>query len=550
MINRAVRLLALLALVLAPATAAGQTKPTIRFPALAALPRFAPAGEVVGRTRGRARPSLCGTRSGDGSYGWPVAPFDEAHPVRGNFGDPRTVYDGDGGRFSFHNGIDVAAPAWTPVYPVVSGVVRKSARDEIVVVADDGRTFQYWHLLSAMQLGERVRARRTVLGWITARAEHVHLAEIDGGVVRNPLAPGHLTPYRDRIPPTVRGIAFRGTGGRDPEALTGTVDVVAWADDATSLSVPAPWHGLPVAPARVSWTLLAPPGRVVSEGTAFDVTRTEPDIERYSDVYAGGTYQNAPVVDGRHPLGVPGRYLFHLLSLDTARLDPGSYVLAARAEDICGNAATLSVRIGIAPHPAPAPAPAAPAPAPPHDLRPAAWPAGRSAYTVVLASIPKVAPGASPLATARTAIAAGLPSVGVLDSSRVANLAPGFEVVFSGVYADASAASAAAFGAAARFPGAYPRLVIAPDRSSRPARQPARSRPDVVLASIPLRAGRTAAQAEAARARAAGIGHVRVLRSNRLEGFRPGYYVLVGDRASPRYPTAYTRTIIPADTSG
>ena len=29
-----------------------------------------------------------------GSYGWPVKPFDRPHPIRGGFGDPRTVFQG------------------------------------------------------------------------------------------------------------------------------------------------------------------------------------------------------------------------------------------------------------------------------------------------------------------------------------------------------------------------------------------------------------------------------------------------------------------------
>jgi len=28
------------------------------------------------------------------TYGWPVAPFNEQHPVRGHFADPRTTFDG------------------------------------------------------------------------------------------------------------------------------------------------------------------------------------------------------------------------------------------------------------------------------------------------------------------------------------------------------------------------------------------------------------------------------------------------------------------------
>ena len=52
------------------------------------------------------------------AYPWPLKPFDQQHPVRGFFGDPRSVYlNGvlsggfDGPSFlSFHQGIDISAP--------------------------------------------------------------------------------------------------------------------------------------------------------------------------------------------------------------------------------------------------------------------------------------------------------------------------------------------------------------------------------------------------------------------------------------------------------
>ena len=66
------------------------------------------------------------------AYSWPVKPFFQPHPIRGGFGDPRTVFtdtaDTDGmtgpGSFTFHNGVDITAPYGTPVYPVLSGTVR------------------------------------------------------------------------------------------------------------------------------------------------------------------------------------------------------------------------------------------------------------------------------------------------------------------------------------------------------------------------------------------------------------------------------------------
>ena len=50
------------------------------------------------------------------------------------------------GTFLFHNGIDIAAPAGTPVYPVISGKVHY-IDDAAVSVKTKGRgVFQYFHL--------------------------------------------------------------------------------------------------------------------------------------------------------------------------------------------------------------------------------------------------------------------------------------------------------------------------------------------------------------------------------------------------------------------
>ena len=62
------------------------------------------------------------------------------------------------------------------------------------------------------------------------------------------------------------------------------------------------------------------------------------------------------------------------------------------------------------------------------------WPRGRKAWTIVLLSIPKREGHELALQRARQARRRGLPDVGVLDSSRVAGLHPGYWVVFTGAY--------------------------------------------------------------------------------------------------------------------
>src|SRR5690348_3005535 len=76
------------------------------------------------------------------AYNWPIKPFKSPHPIRGAFGDPRIVSNGEpfgwtgpteSAGHSFHNGIDIVAATGTPVYPVVSGWVAKAQPGEIVI---------------------------------------------------------------------------------------------------------------------------------------------------------------------------------------------------------------------------------------------------------------------------------------------------------------------------------------------------------------------------------------------------------------------------------
>jgi hypothetical protein len=111
----------------------------------------------------------------------------------------------------------------------------------------------------------------------------------------------------------------------------------------------------------------------------------------------------------------------------------------------------------------PPPTPSTPPPA--QSTTPAArglttWPADRAAYTVVVESIPTSAGRPLALARARSALRAGLPSVGVLDSGRYSSLHPGYWVVFSGIYATGGEAASAQQDAAAKgFAAAYTRQI-------------------------------------------------------------------------------------------
>ncbi len=327
-------------------------------------PAAASGAPKVARTSRVAENSPCDhPRSGRLTYHYPVRPFRRQHPIRGFFGDPRTVTSGPFGRdtpqsrgsFTFHNGVDIVARTGTPVYPVVSGVVDEMLyADEVSVGTSDARRFQYYHIKPRVRLGQRVIADRTVLGYVRPGWLHVHLTEIDVFRAHNPLDPGHLEPYRDHITPSVDRLLFRAEGhDLDPEKLHGRVRIAADAEDLPPIPVPGYWYGFPVTPAVVAWRLARPDGHVVEpERVVADFRHKEPDNRDFWRVYAPGTYQNFPVFGRRYYFHWPGRYLFNLTPrpLDTAHLRNGRYVLTVDVADTCGNRGSLSEEIGIDNH--------------------------------------------------------------------------------------------------------------------------------------------------------------------------------------------------------
>src|SRR3954447_5273972 len=127
---------------------------------------------------------------GASAYPWPFKPFDKQHPIRGFFGDPRTVFENGAlaggfegpGFFSFHQGIDISAPDGTPIYPVVSGVAHYLGAATLNVdagpnKAGDEIVFQYFHIVPIVGEGDHVIARETILGYVQPPFQHVHLTE-------------------------------------------------------------------------------------------------------------------------------------------------------------------------------------------------------------------------------------------------------------------------------------------------------------------------------------------------------------------------------------
>jgi hypothetical protein len=315
------------------------------------------------------------------AYPWPVKPFHQQHPIRGNFGDPRTVFTdslftngADGpGTFQFHNGIDIAAPDGTVVYPVVSGTARLIDGEAVSVVTKDGRSFQYFHIVPTVIDGEHVFAERTELGFIAAGHGHVHLTEIRGFRVWNPLARGGIAPYTDTTDPVVRAVYIRRWNSLEPlnpAAVCGRISIVADAYDTQVRRVPGPFGGFPVSPALVTWSVTGrgDTRRLAAESGSVDFRTMLPSKKDFWKVYARGTDPNGPRY-GRRQYSRPRLFMFLLTTqgLETREVPNGVYKVTVRAQDVKGNVGVLTRSFTVSNDPAsptgckpPPPPPAAP----------------------------------------------------------------------------------------------------------------------------------------------------------------------------------------------
>ena len=173
---------------------------------------------VIATVPGTPAADAAGAAPTAAAYRWPVKPFGQPHPVRANFGDPRTTFDGPPttatllaghGSFSFHFGVDIAVPDGTAVYAVRSGTASFIGGRNVQVDSGDGFKTQYWHIVPAIKAGQHVTAEQTILGRVMKGYEHVHFTELANGRPVNPLAPGHMGPYGESSAPELESVSFR-----------------------------------------------------------------------------------------------------------------------------------------------------------------------------------------------------------------------------------------------------------------------------------------------------------------------------------------------------
>ena len=210
-----------------------------------------------------------------------------------------------------------------------------------VSVAAGDREFGYWHVVPAVRHLERV-SQHQLLGHVEAPWLHVHFAERSADVYRNPLRRDALTPWTDTTRPSLTAIGFMRNGNAVPaDLVAGAVDVVAEARDVPPVPVPAPWHGLPVTPAKLRWRVHRGGTIVRRWHTPIDFTKGLLPQSRFDKVYAPGTRQNHA--------GKPGRYRFFLAHTWSTQLLPdGAYELEVQALDLAGNTGSLRLPFTLA----------------------------------------------------------------------------------------------------------------------------------------------------------------------------------------------------------
>ena len=302
-------------------------------------------GRVIGALLAAVTVALALPALASASYGWPIKPFGQEHPVRGQLNDPRLGEVDLGEQNSFHNGIDIPTPDGTPVYAVAAGRVSSTYPRRITVSAQ-GVSYQYWHIARVVHRGQRVKLHQ-LLAYVYAGYGHLHFSEVRNGVYVNPLRWGGLTPYTDTTPPTIASLSYyNGTYHNLTSAtVSGTVRLTVNAFDAPQLVSNWPWAV--VTPAWIEWQLFGRYGQKIDTGY-WNLGSALCPLDPLG-VFAPGTLKNSFV----NKSSVVGSYDYWIgPEWDTTLVPNGTYRLVVAVADIRANATTETVSFTVANEPA------------------------------------------------------------------------------------------------------------------------------------------------------------------------------------------------------
>jgi hypothetical protein len=284
------------------------------------------------------------------AYQWPLKPFDRQHPIRGAFGDPRslrgTVDTTWNNPLSFHDGVDIQARDGTPVYAIHSGIASITNAEAVAVAwpskgPDAAVIFGYWHVVPAVSNDAYV-AQSQVIGYVRPGAGHVHLSERRFGAYVNPLRRGGLAPYYDYTPPVIRRLIVYAAGtSRElpPDAVSGHVDIAVDAYDPPAMRPWAPWSNAIWSPAHIGWSGIYDGAWRPLGGPARGVDFARLSTLPLQDVYAPGTLQNGPNFAGDDQFWL-------VRGLDTRSL-VGEQNVTVTASDTRGNRTTRTFTLTV-----------------------------------------------------------------------------------------------------------------------------------------------------------------------------------------------------------
>jgi len=307
---------------------------------------------------------------------WPIDPPNVSHPLGNSYGE----YQDYGSGSYYHPGIDILAPAGTPVYAVKDGYVKAVLTTSAslhwrVAVGDSAGAAEcdgwlYAHLdqaTIAVNVGDPVSAGQylgNLVNWPVADFHHLHFVKIrnsgvtwnsDWQFVGNPL--DELDVIDDPDPPTFQN-AFGGDRFAfcqneevsyffSGEALAGDVDIICRASDrvnSTWLLAPYKLEYMIQGDSSIPWTTsVVFTGDLDWDHLVDVVYQDDGYLNSQGDYQSRVFYFNLTNTDGDGIIEASDKPL----SWQTAYFHNGQYTVSARATDRYGNATTTSSSVTV-----------------------------------------------------------------------------------------------------------------------------------------------------------------------------------------------------------